>query len=129
MRERPAEIARFELAACVSILLAQLTAIGDQTHTYSIWDFIFAAVFLVSILLVSRLRMSLGRIIWSCLMLFIILVVAVGIGVIAASSDISMPPISNLELFLSLVALACNISAAYLLWSAPASKWLAGDRI
>lgn len=128
MRERPVEIARFELAACVSILLAQLATIGDQNHAYSVWDFTIGAVLLPSILLVSRLRRSLGRLIWSGLMLFFIFVVAVGMVAIAARSDISMPVISNLDLFLSLVGLACNITAAYLLWSAPASKWLADAR-
>lgn len=128
MQERPVEIARFELAACVSILLAQLATIGDQNHAHSVWDFTIGAVLLASILLVSRLRRSLGRLVWSGLMLFFIFVGAVGMVVIVARSDISMPVISNRDLFLSLVGLACNITAAYLLWSAPASKWLADAR-
>lgn len=126
MRDRAVEIARFELAACVSILLAQVSAIGDQTHAYSVWDFTIGAVFLASILFASRLRRSLGRLIWSGLMLFSIFVGAVGMVVIAARSDISMPVISNLDLLVSLLGLGCNIAAAFLLWSAPASKWLAG---
>lgn len=128
MRERPVEIARFELAACVSIMLAQLAAIADQNHAYSVWDFTVGAVLLASILLVSRLRKSLGRLIWSGLMIFFLFVVVVGMAIVAARIDIDMPFISNLDLFLSLVGLACNIAAAYLVWSAPASKWLADAR-
>jgi hypothetical protein len=124
--ERPVEIARFELAACVAVALAQLSAL--QSKSYSAWDLAIGAALLTTVLLASRYRSRWARIIWSALLSFSALIVIVGFVVIALDRDINLPPISNLDLFLSMAGLACNVVAAVLLWSAPASKWLAPVR-
>jgi hypothetical protein len=124
--EQPVEIARFELAACSAVALAQLSAL--QSKSYSAWDAAIGAALIAAVLLASRYRSRWARILWSGLLLLFALIVIVGLVVIALNPGVGLPPISNLDLFLSLAGLACDVVAAFLLWSAPASNWLAPVR-
>src|SRR5690349_2090370 len=121
--ERPVEIARFKLAACLAVALAQLSAL--QADTYSAWDLSIGAALIATVFLASRYRSRWARIIWTGLLSLFALIVVVGFVVVAVNRDIGLPPITNLDLFLSVAGLACNVVAAVFLWSAPVSHWLA----
>lgn len=119
---RPVEIARFELAACSAVVLAQLSSL--QSNSYSAWEAAIGAALLATILLASRYRRRWARVLWSGFMLFFAVIVLTGFIAIGLDSDMALPRISTLDWVLSLSAMTCNVVAAFLLWSVPASTWI-----
>lgn len=119
--ERPSQIKVFEILAFVSVLLAQFTSMRAQS--YSTWDVIFGAVFLVSAVMASRFRSRVGRAVWSVMMILFLMMI-VGGAVYVFINDVTLPPFSVSDIMLSIVATICNLTAAIFLWSAPSSKWL-----